>query len=123
MPSSLEIVVMLVIRCPACQQAMQIAEDMRGKPVRCPGCKRPFQVSAPPPVLAVPPPAAPIATASPAPAPPQPVTAPKAPPRSQTRSAPPPLRAVAADGRFAELGPPVEEFLPRPWWLYFAASA
>src|SRR4051812_43310891 len=103
----MEIVVMLVIRCPACKQAMHIAEDMRGKPVRCPGCKRPFQVSAPP-VPAAPPLAAPIATASPAPAPPQPVAAPNASPLSQTRPAPS-LRAGAADPRFAELGPPIEE--------------
>jgi hypothetical protein len=39
----------LLIRCPACDKALKVKEELAGKKVKCPGCGKPVPVPAPEP--------------------------------------------------------------------------
>jgi predicted Ser/Thr protein kinase len=83
----------LVIRCPHCAKAMQIADDSAGKQFRCPTCLKLFTV-APVPVAAAAvgpksvPPAPPTPTKPPASRPPSPPLRPAGPPPAAARGGP-----------------------------------
>jgi hypothetical protein len=119
---------MVMIRCPKCKQVLQIADELRNKLVRCSACGETLRIAVPE--------SNPVPPAAPSPPAPRPAAPPPAPAPRPTRAKTPAdadrrepdlprrrSRALDLPEQFSELGSPIEEFVPRRWWIGLAISA